>query len=390
MAPRSSTPRPKALSKKAATPHSPSKGRSPSPAKRGKDTEQSADAPSSIAEGFFTRLPPLTCALALGVFGLHAALSLWGSTVKFGDKLAPVTVFLAVTAGVLVSLYYMKAVIATSAFLQDASEPVNLVGMATASAVTQGLAAKFSYALAPTAAPSIVVVCEILSILIAARFVLLSYRKGAYPDPSWFPACLLCGMTNMTTQAVGPAWLRDLMPYQFWALIAVYIPLKLVVVHRLFISKARNSVAPNAGMNLLMAPGSFFTMMHFNSGAPGGTNMGMLLFADSTLFFLVTLWMLYKRRELWANSFHPSYVAFTFPVASTASAAVLASQNLPLLQGDSYKVATNWATLVVVVALFVVTSVMLRFLWYLYVDILPRPRGAGKRRLSTKRKDKDL
>merc|ERR1712087_490659 len=110
---------------------------------------------------------------------------------------------------------------------------------------------------------------------------------------------------------------------------AIYLPIKLIVVYRILISKSRHSVAPNAGMAALVAPASFYTLVHLSVGKPGGDLLGTCLFIDSTVFFWITLGMLWVRRGLWTKAFDPSYVAFTFPLASTASAAVLSSQRLP-------------------------------------------------------------
>merc|ERR1712137_279696 len=121
---------------------------------------------------------------------------------------------------------------------------------------------------------------------------------------------------------------------------AIYVPLKLVVVYRILVSKSRHSVAPNAGMAALVAPASFYTLIHLSVGKPGGDAVGTALFVDSTVFFWITVGMLWVRRDLWTKAFDPSYVAFTFPLASTASAAVLAAQRLPAVAGATARV---WA-----------------------------------------------
>ncbi|CAE7540413.1 HACE1 [Symbiodinium necroappetens] len=49
-------------------------------------------------------------------------------------------------------------------------------------------------------------------------------------------------------------------------------------------------------------------MAHLSSGKPGGDVMGYVLFADSTVCFLLALSLLYSRRKLWISGFHPTYV----------------------------------------------------------------------------------
>ncbi|CAJ1341807.1 unnamed protein product [Effrenium voratum] len=96
------------------------------------------------------------------------------------------------------------------------------------------------------------------------------------------------------------------------------------------------------------------------SGKPGGDLMGLLLFADSTTSFLATVGLLYIRRSVWSSAFHVSYVAFTFPLASTATAALLSSERL---MDSSLLVA--WAWLLLLLATGVILAVQFRFLRHL-------------------------
>ncbi|CAJ1455083.1 unnamed protein product, partial [Effrenium voratum] len=171
---------------------------------------------------------------------------------------------------------------------------------------------------------------------------------------------LLSGFTSVSASALGPWWLKAAVPLHFWSSIAIYVPVKLVVIYRLFLSPARSSVAANAGMATFMAPGSFFTVVHLTSGKPGGDLMGLLLFADSTISFLATVGLLYIRRSVWSSAFHVSYVAFTFPLASTATAALLSSERL---MDSSLLVA--WAWLLLLLATGVILAVQFRFLRHL-------------------------
>ncbi|CAE7661642.1 HACE1, partial [Symbiodinium pilosum] len=183
---------------------------------------------------------------------------------------------------------------------------------------------------------------------------------------------LLYGMTNITSFAIGPSWLQATMSAHFWFTMSMYAPLKLTVLYRLFLSKARDSVAPNAGMAVLMAPASFYTMAHLSSGKPGGDLTGYILFADSTVCFLLALFLLYTRRKLWIPAFHPTYAAFTFPLASTASAALLASERLPLVAGATCRA---WATLLLLAALAASLTVQAGFLHLLVSLRSPRPKS---------------
>ncbi|CAJ1356627.1 unnamed protein product, partial [Effrenium voratum] len=57
-------------------------------------------------------------------------------------------------------------------------------------------------------------------------------EKGLRPDPSWFPGLLLSGFTSVSASALGPWWLKAAVPLHFWSSIAIYVPVKLVVIYR--------------------------------------------------------------------------------------------------------------------------------------------------------------
>lgn len=327
--------------------------------------------PEGLAEEYKGRLellPPQICPLALGVNGLSRLLVSWGRLTG-NDYLIPLSQGLAAVATWLLAAYCLKACLAPSAAWKDASEPATLSALCAAPALAQALAVKFyseDGALSLLGTQVIVLACYATGVTGTVRFIFLNYRKKLAPDPSWFPGVSLWGMTNITTQTVGPFWLQALMPAQFCLLMLLYVPLKLVVAYRILLSKDRNSITPNAGMNTLMAPASFFTIMHLSTGKPYGDLLGALLFADSTLFLVITIWMLYCRRALWSKAFHVSYVSFTFPVASTATAAVLAADRLSYFEGSIAFWARSWATLLTVIATPIILLVLLRYLWFLH------------------------
>ncbi|CAK9086020.1 E3 ubiquitin-protein ligase HACE1 [Durusdinium trenchii] len=115
-------------------------------------------------------------------------------------------------------------------------------------------------------------------------------------------------------------------------------------------------------MATFMAPGSFFTVVHLSIGQPGGDLMGAMLFADSTLSFLATLVLLWARRALWSRSFHPSYVSFTFPLASTATGALLVPDRLPFMASP---LLSAYGQLLLYVATAVILAVQVRFIYFL-------------------------
>eukprot|EP00439_Symbiodinium_sp_Y106_P015932 s4748_g2.t1 len=264
----------------------------------------------------------------------------------YSPVLSPLSALLSLAAAIYLIIYATKIVLAPSGFRRDISEPATMSAVAGAPATLQLLTLRLHQVsgLLPLAATqSAVLVLHVLQIFCSLRFVFLNISKQLPPDPSWFPGILLYGMTNITSFAVGPAWLQATMSGHFWFTMTLYVPLKLAVLYRLFLSRSRDSVAPHAGMAVLMAPASFYTMAHLSSGKPGGDVMGYVLFADSTVCFLLALSLLCSRRKLWISGFHPTYVAFTFPLASTASAALLASERLPLVAGATCR---TWATAV--------------------------------------------
>jgi len=208
------------------------------------------------------------------------------------------------------------------------------------------------------------VACYVLGMVVAFRFIAVCYKKGQWPDPSWFPALLLPLMGYITSQAHGPAFLRA--PEQFLVFLPVMILLVMTVTYRIVLSPTRESVLPNAGMALFMAPCSHFCMTYLVTGKPFGDLLGLALFCCSTTWFMMTLWLLYSRRKLWVSAFHPSYVAFTFPSVSTATAALLASERLPQIAGLN---ARAWAGLLGVVTFSVVMMVFVRYFAFLRQEI---------------------
>ncbi|CAE7430078.1 HACE1 [Symbiodinium natans] len=301
-------------------------------------------------------LPPQLCPLALGTAGLARGLA------AFAPVLSPLAALLSLAAAIYLCIYATKIVGATASFRRDLAEPATMSAVAAAPATIQVLALRLHLTdgfLPLGAVQAVVLACHATQICCSLRFVMLNIQKRLLPDPSWFPGILMYGMTNVTSFAVGPPWLQATMPFHFWFTMALYVPMKLTVLYRLFLSQSRDAVAPHAGMAALMAPASFYTMAHLSSGKPGGDITGYLLFADSTVSFLLAVSLLYSRRKLWITAFHPTYVAFTFPLASTASAALLASERLPLLAGSWCRA---WSAVLLLTAMAASLAVQAGFL----------------------------
>jgi len=307
-----------------------------------------------VVEGF----PPQLCALALGSAGLSRAWLLGGPASNVLPRLW------CLVAGGFLGIYGMKAALRPKAFLGDVAQPATLAALSAAPATMQVLTLRLKNEeiIDLLTTQCAILLCHLLLLFTATRFALLNVRKGLWPDPSWFPGLLLFGMTNISASVVGPEWLKALTPFSFWLTIVIYIPLKLVVIYRLFVWKMRKTVTPNAAMATFMAPASFFTVVHLSMGKPGGDLMGLLLFADSTISFLVTLVLLWVRRSLWATNFHPSYVAFTFPLASTATGALLAQVHLPSVASPLLEL---YSKILLYVSTSVILAVQLRFMYFL-------------------------
>ncbi|CAL1144104.1 unnamed protein product [Cladocopium goreaui] len=307
-----------------------------------------------VVEGF----PPQLCALALGSAGLARAWVLGGAAPALPQ------LWCLVAAGFL-AIYGMKVALRWHAFLRDASEPPTLAALSGAPAAIQVLVVRLRHQmiLDLLTTQCLIFVCHVLLLCTAVRFALLNRRKGLLPDPSWFPGLLLFGMTNISASLVGPEWLKALsVPWSFWLTIVIYLPVKLIVIYRLFLWSQRRSVTPNAGMATFMAPASFFTVVHLSIGKPGGDLVGLAIFADSTISFWMTLVLLWLRRSLWATSFHPSFVSFTFPLASTATAALLAQVHLPSVSSPMLEI---YGKVLLYVSTMVILAVQLRFVYFL-------------------------
>lgn len=311
-------------------------------------------------------LPPQICALALGVNGLSGVYAQWARIQ--GLHLAPVPSIFALIAMGLMSAYVMKAILAPASVMQDLSTGPGLAAVNAGPAVVQVLAVRFGYLLPTVVTQGFIMLCYALHLMIAIRFVYVNLKQGHLPDPSWFPGILLLAMCNITSHAAGPAFLQEVLHIKFGLLLLVYAPLMIVVAYRILLSPVRDSVAPNASMATLMAPSSLFTFVHLATGKPFGDNVGVALFCASTIFYMITIWMLYSRRSLWMKAFHPSYVSFGFPFVSSAMAALLASEKLPLLAGTALR---SWAALLTLVATSAVCIVLPRFLWMVRSSLLP-------------------
>ncbi|CAK9012757.1 unnamed protein product [Durusdinium trenchii] len=68
------------------------------------------------------------------------------------------------------------------------------------------------------------------------------------------------------------------------------------------------------------------------------------------------------RRALWSRSFHPSYVSFTFPLASTATGALLVPERLPFMASP---LLSAYGQLLLYVATAVILAVQVRFIYFL-------------------------
>ena len=95
-----------------------------------------------------------------------------------------------------------------------------------------------------------------------------------------------------------------------------------------------HSVAAGPAVAMLMAPASFVVLVWFSTGGSSHRLLPRdahhLLFALSSGFFFVTVYSIWIRRDKirW-GAFGPDWVAFTFPLVSTATAALLYYQSLP-------------------------------------------------------------
>lgn len=311
------------------------------------------------------KIPPQVCSLALGCNGFAGLLSTW---TKLGiDHLtAPSSVF-ASAAVFFVVVYVIKLLASPGAVLKDVGDPHTLVAISALPAVSQGLAVRFQAMFPLVVVQTVVILGWFTSIMISVRFLMLNYKSGSMPDPTWFPACLISSFAGMCNYHVGPEAFHDLFQYQFLFLMtAVYWPLLAIVTYRLFYSKVRDSVTPHAGMALLMAPSSFSSFVHSNSGKPFGDGVGLALIIMSTGFFFLTCRLLYRRRNCWAFGFQASYVAFTFPLTATASAALLASERLPAIPSPLFR---YWAAVLTTASFFITTGVVVRFCIFLFATV---------------------
>ena len=289
-----------------------------------------------------------------------------------GLNLAPLPLACALCSVVLLCMYVFKILVKPSVFWNDISSAPTLSAATALPATMQVLAVRFGAVLSVETTQNVILANFVLSSVLTARYVVLAYRNGLRPEPMWFPGMFMWMFVCSTSHVAGPAWLSEIVPHHFFFGVLGYVVLFPIVVYRMLFSTVRDSVAPNAGMNVLMSPSSVFAVTHMSSGKPGGDALGLFFFAMSTFFFLVTLRLLFVRRSLWISAFHPSYVAFTFPVTATATAAVLAAERLPPVSGTWL---WSWASLLTLIATLLNLSVLVRFL----VSVLNARRVEAKK-----------
>eukprot|EP00931_Biecheleriopsis_adriatica_P054535 TRINITY_DN32101_c0_g1_i1.p1 TRINITY_DN32101_c0_g1~~TRINITY_DN32101_c0_g1_i1.p1 ORF type:complete len:367 (+),score=69.86 TRINITY_DN32101_c0_g1_i1:32-1102(+) len=321
-------------------------------------------------------VPPQVCSLALALNGLSGLCGHWARITAY--DVTPLPLLLLLLAASVLALYASNLLRCPQAVWQDLGNTASLPALNAFQATMSALTARFGPGLIadPMRLQACLTALHILGLGISTRFLMLCYSKGQWPDPSWFPAVLLPLMGYASSQAVGPWFLKA--PEQFLAWTVLMAIILVSVTYRLFLSPTRDSVAPHAGMSLLMAPCSFFCMAYLATGKPYGDVLGLVLFGASTAWFLMTLLLLYTRRQLWSGAFHPSYVSFTFPMASTATAALLASERLPQVASTA---SQAWALLLSLAAAFVVLSVLVRFSVFMlgqYRASLQQGKTSGK------------
>lgn len=304
-----------------------------------------------------TAVPPQVCSLALAMNGLSALSTHWARIT--GVDLTPLPLACALVAASLIATYASNLLRCPEAVWQDFGNTAALPALSAAMATMSALSARFlpGFMLAPLGLQVCLVGWYVLALVISARFLSLCYQKGQCPDPTWFPALLLPLMGYASSQAHGPSFMKAPEHFLAWTVAMVFV--LVCVTYRIVLSPTRHSVTPNAAMALFMAPCSFFCMMHLSTGKPYGDAVGLMLFGSSTAWFMLTLHLLFSRRHLWLGAFHPSYVSFTFPAASTATAALLASERLPGVAGST---ARAWAGVLSAVTFVVVPMILIRFL----------------------------
>ncbi|CAJ1440276.1 unnamed protein product [Effrenium voratum] len=182
----------------------------------GKPATPAAKSELEILEG----LPPQLGALALGSLGLARAWAVGGS--------GAISSALSLAALLFLAIYSMK-LLRPSALWRDASDASALPPLGAFFAAAQGVGVRY---LVPELAQLVIVVTHGLMLLVSIRFAWVNAKKGLRPDPSWFPGLLLSGFTSVSASALGPWWLKAAVPLHFWSSIAIYVPVKLVVIYR--------------------------------------------------------------------------------------------------------------------------------------------------------------
>lgn len=193
---------------------------------------------------------------------------------------------------------------------------------------------------------------------ISTWFVYRVYKTGSSPEPYWAPGIIGCAMWSMQ---LGPLSERGLtltagmklsVQLDFVFSLLLVAGLAPCILWRT-VMHAR-SVACGPAVAIVAAPWSFICLAYFNSkkilGLPEWT--GWALWLLSTGWFAASIFCgLHPRRRemIFRHPFNPSFGGFTFPLCTTASAALHFSKWL----GDPlpvriYAVGLSLATMAIV------------------------------------------
>mmetsp|Transcript_10546 Transcript_10546/g.30970 ORF Transcript_10546/g.30970 Transcript_10546/m.30970 type:complete len:390 (-) Transcript_10546:52-1221(-) len=290
-----------------------------------------ADGPTRGRRSYLLGLPPSISGIALGCVGLAGTLS----NVDDLAFVPGISAWLSPPLYVLSSLYLCAHAVRICASPSQTAQELRQPMTASPYGAFAMALALLSRALADTFAddPGLraagtagVWVAAVLQFAVMARFLYAcwSCEPKCPPEPFWFPPTVSLAMTGWTGASVGmPRWLIEV---SFWGGVAICAAALPVAAFRTL--RYPSAVAPNPTVAILQAPASFVTCAWF---AIGGSHwLGVqanaatitVLFACSTLAFLVTVWSVVKRRRFICNRFTGMWASFTFPTISTTNGAM--------------------------------------------------------------------
>lgn len=145
-------------------------------------------------------------------------------------------------------------------------------------------------------------------------------------DPGWFTVYI--GLIEVTITA--PSFAPRFGQLVFWVCVVAYLAMLPGILKRVFILRnLPDAILPMT--TILAAPFSIALAGYLQDFSTVQSGLFWILLAGCQFWYVIVIYQIMQMLLVQRLSFYPSYAAFTFPLAITATAITLAAQRLPIL-----------------------------------------------------------